>query len=172
MTPAEVITITAAVIALGCVLAAAIADIRRFEIPDGLSIALVATAIVYGLATPGFVWWSHIAAPLGFFALGLFVFSRGWMGGGDIKLMTGIAAWTGLEGLLAQFVATALAGGILALALIVARRVLASPALASRAFASRRAGMPRVFQSDAPLPYAIAIAAGTFWWAAKAWPIA
>ncbi|WP_439534954.1 prepilin peptidase, partial [Polymorphobacter sp.] len=66
-----------ALAALGCVIAAAIEDLRRFEIPDQLSIALVALAIAYGALTPGFDWLSHIAAPLAVFAIGLLLFARG-----------------------------------------------------------------------------------------------
>lgn len=158
----DIIAMFAAAAALGCVLLAALADVRRFEIPDGLSIVIAAAAVVYGFATPGFLWWSHIAAPLTFFALGLFVFTRGWMGGGDIKLMTAIAAWTGAQGFLLLFVGVALSGGVLALSLLAARSALAGrPA----------SNTPRVFHTDAPLPYAVAIAAGTLWWAAQAWPV-
>lgn len=153
-----------AAIALACLLAAAVSDIARFEIPDGLSIALLATAVAYGFATPGFGWLSHLAAPLVMFGVGLFIFSRGWMGGGDIKLLVALAAWTGLGGLPLQLASVAIAGGGLSLVLILARGGMAH---AGRAPAE----LPRVFHPDAPLPYAVAIAAGTLWWAAAAWPI-
>ncbi len=145
--------------ALGCVVAAAISDLRRFLIPDELSIALLVLALAYGLVTPGFDWVSHIVAPLGFFAIGLVVFARGWMGGGDIKLLTALAAWSGLHGLLPLLVGVALAGGVVALFLLIARRV--------------RAGKPgpRLFERGAPLPYAVAILGGVLWWATIAWPI-
>lgn len=153
-----------ALLALACLFAAAIADMWRFEIPDGLSIALLVTAAGYGIVTPGFGWISHIAAPLIMFGVGLLLFSRGWMGGGDIKLLVAIAAWTGLSGLPLQLVGVALAGGGLALVLLAVR--------GSLALAGRDAeNMPRLFQKDAPLPYAVAIAAGTCWWAWTVWPV-
>jgi prepilin peptidase CpaA len=158
------IAIAMALAALVCVLAAAVADMRRFEIPDGLSIALLVTAAGYGFFTPGFGWISHIAAPLIMFGIGLLMFSRGWMGGGDIKLLIAIAAWTGLSGLPLQLVGVALAGGGLALVLIVVRAGLARNGRDT-------AHMPRLFQADAPLPYAVAIAAGTIWWAWSVWPV-
>jgi prepilin peptidase CpaA len=151
-----------AIAALACLVAAAIADIRAYEIPDGLSIALLATAIGYGVLTPGFGWLSHGAAVLLMFGIGLLLFARGWMGGGDVKLLVAVAGWTGLSGLVGQLTAVALAGGMLALVLIIARR----------GFAGRPAEtLPKLFRPDAPLPYAIAIAAGTGWWAQTAWPI-
>ncbi len=153
-----------ALLALACVLAAAVADMYCFEIPDSLSIALLVTAAGYGLVTPGFGWLSHIAAPLIMFGVGLLLFSRGWMGGGDIKLLVAIAGWTGLSGLPLQLVGVALAGGVLALVLLTVRGGLAR---AGRGTAQ----LPRMFQKDAPLPYAVAIAAGTCWWAWTFWPV-
>jgi prepilin peptidase CpaA len=99
------------------------------------------------------------------FAAGALLFAIGWMGGGDIKLLTGTAAWVGLKGLPLQLAGVALAGGLLSLVLILVRA------------GCRRAGiqpehMPRIFRPDAPLPYAVAIAAGTFWWAWRFWPAA
>ena len=148
-----------ALAALACVVAAAICDVRAFEIPDELSIALVVLALVYGALTPGFAWISHIAAPALVFAVGLLLFARGLMGGGDIKLLTALAAWTGFQGLLPLLLGISLAGGALALVLLAARRLLAGrPA-------------PRVFAADAPIPYAVAILGGTLWWASLAWPV-
>ena len=156
------IAVGLALVALACVLWAAVCDVRVFEIPDSLTIILLVTAAGYGLVTPGFNWLSHIAAPALFFAIGLFVFARGWMGGGDIKLMTGIAAWTGLAQLLPQLLGTAIAGGLVTLVLLLARKA---------AVGRDPATTPRLFHGDAPIPYAVAIAIGTCWWAYGAWPV-
>lgn len=151
-------------IALACLVAAAIADMRTFEIPDALSIALLATAVGYGLATPGFAWLWHAAAVLVMFGLGLLLFSRGWMGGGDIKLLVALAGWTTLQGLPLQLAFVAIAGGGLALVLIIARRGLAAAGRAPDR-------VPKMFRNDAPLPYAVAILAGAAWWARLALPL-
>ncbi len=148
-------------VALACVVIGAVCDVRRFEIPDTLSVVLLVTAAIFGFLHPGFGWFSHIGAALLMFLFGLLAFSRGWLGGGDIKLMTGISAWTGLAGLPLLFVALSLAGGALAILLLGVRKVLSGRDPAT---------LPRVFQSDAPLPYAVAIAAGTLWWAVTAYP--
>ena len=153
-----------AVIALASVVAAPVFDLLRYEIPDSLSIIILAAAIGYGMVTPGFGWLSHFASGALVFVVGLLAFARGWMGGGDVKLLAAIGAWTGLAGLPMQWIATAIAGGVLALVMIVMRRGLALAGVdLTRA--------PRLFQRDAPLPYAVAIAAGTLWWAARAWPV-
>lgn len=141
-------------VAFAVVLGAAAIDVTRFEIPDSASIAVVTLAAAFGLLHPGFAWWSHLAAPGLMFGFGLLAFSRGWLGGGDVKLMTAVAAWTGLAGLPLMFVATSIAGGVLALVLMLVRR---SAGLAG-------GGNARLLHRDAPLPYAVAIAAGTGWW--------
>lgn len=151
-------------VALACVIAAPVFDLMRFEIPDMLSIVIVAAAIAYGLVAPEFDWLSHLASTAIVFAGGLLLFARNWMGGGDVKLLTAIASWTGLGGLPLQLVATSLAGGVLALVLIIVRR-------AYQGAGTDQMTIPRLFRFDAPLPYGVAIAAGTCWWALQAWPI-
>lgn len=145
--------------ALLCVVVGAVWDMVKFEIPDELSIIIIVLAALYGLTTPGFGWLSHIAAPLIFFAIGLLLFARGWMGGGDIKLLTALSAWTGLAGLPLFLVGTALAGGLLAFVLLVGRRLNAD------------AQGPRLFHPGAPLPYAVAILGGTAYFAWQVWRV-
>lgn len=145
-------------------LIAALCDIRRFEIPDSLSVAILALAVAYGLTQPGFPWLWHGASFLVMFAIGAGLFAMGWMGGGDVKLLTAAAAWTTLKGLPMMLGGILLAGGLLAAIL-----------LASRAVAKRRGAgadeLPGPLREGAPLPYAIAIAGGIFWWVWRAWPI-
>lgn len=149
--------------ALLCLVVGAGFDLARFEIPDTLSILLLAGALLYGLLTPGFAWGSHALAVLALFAVGLLLFALGWMGGGDVKLLTAFAAWTGLSGLPLFLTGVALAGGALALLLLLARSGLK---LAGRAAQD----MPRLFRPGAPLPYAVAITAGGLFWAWRSWP--
>ena len=85
-----------AYLALALVLGAAVFDTMRFEIPDWVSIVVVVLAAMHGVLHPGFVWWSHLLAPFLMFGFGLLAFARGWLGGGDVKLMTALAGWTGV----------------------------------------------------------------------------
>lgn len=133
---------------------AALIDAVRFEIPNRTSLGILALALVFGALDPHFDWWSHLAALLAMFSFGLLAFSRNWLGGGDVKLMTAIAAWTGLPGLPMMFIATSIAGGVLALAMLVVRR--------SNMFGGCLGVVAA--RPAAPVPYAIAIASGTLWW--------
>jgi prepilin peptidase CpaA len=145
-------------------LVACVCDLRRFEIPDRLSILLLTTALLFGVVTPGFAWGWHAAGLAMMCVLGLGLFAIGWMGGGDIKLMMGMSAWTGLFGLPAFILGTVLAGGALAAVLLVSR--------AGFSLAGFEAGrMPGPLRPGAPMPYAIAIAGGAFWWASRALPL-
>ena len=149
-----IVTEAAAFAALFIVAWAAAIDAVKFEIPDSASLAIGALALIFCLLEPGIVWWSHLGAPLLMFGFGLLAFSRGWLGGGDVKLMTAVAAWTGLAGFALMFIATSIAGGLLALVLMIARRLATAQ--------DERRG--RVSQPAKPLPYAVAIALGTLWW--------
>ncbi len=143
-------------LAAGAVVAAAAIDVRRYEIPDALPAIVAATAIADGLLTAHFGWLAHGAAGMAMFGFGLFAFGRGWLGGGDVKLMTALALWTGLAQLPVLLLGIALGGGVLVLLIHLSRLVL---------FAGLdEPHRPRVTRRDQPLPYAVAIAAGTLWW--------
>lgn len=145
-------------------LAAAGFDLWRFEIPDTITIVIIIAAVLFGLGTPGFAWASHAAAGGAFFAFGLLAFARGWLGGGDVKVMTGCACWASLATLAEQVVLIALAGGVLALVLILVRRSLALAGVAGD-------DAPRLIRVGADLPYAVAIAGGMAAWACRHLPL-
>lgn len=145
-------------------LIAAACDIRRFEIPNRLSVAILLLAVAFGFTQPDFPWLWHGASFLVMFAFGAGLFALGWMGGGDVKLLAAAAAWTTLKGLPMMLGSILVAGGVLAAFL-----------LAARAIAKRRGApadtLPGPLRQGAPLPYAIAIAGGLFWWAWRVWAL-
>ena len=144
-------------VALGCVAAAALADVRSFEIPDHWSIAVAALFAAFAVAAlPLADWWPHAVAGGGLFLGGALLFSRGWLGGGDVKLLAACAVWTGFDGLATLLGGTVLCGAVLALAALVARRT-AGPAASYPAFVE-----------GGPLPYAVAILGGALLCAAQA----
>jgi prepilin peptidase CpaA len=146
------------------VLASAGFDLWRFEIPDTLTILIIAGAVLFGLGTPGFNWAQHAAAGGIFFAFGLLAFTRGWLGGGDVKIMTGCACWATLGNLAEQAVMIALAGGVLALVLMLLRRSLALAGVTGD-------DAPRLIRVGADLPYAVGIAGGMAVWAMRHLPL-
>ena len=145
------------------VLASAAFDLRTYEIPDTITVVIIIGAVIFGYATPGFDWASHAAAGGIFFAFGLLAFARGWLGGGDVKVMTGCACWATLGNLAEQVVLIAIAGGGLAVILIVLRRGLALAGVTGD-------DAPRLVQVGAHLPYAVAIAAGMMVWSLRHLP--
>jgi prepilin peptidase CpaA len=146
------------------VLASAGFDLWRFEIPDTLTITIMAGAVLFGLGTPGFAWASHAAAGGAFFVFGLLAFTRGWLGGGDVKIMTGCACWASLGTLAEQVVLIAIAGGVLALVLMLLRRSLAMAGVTGD-------DAPRLVRVGADLPYAVGIAGGMAVWVWRHVPI-
>ncbi len=100
---------------------AAVSDIRRFKVANALTISLLVSGLAYHAATTG---WPGLArstagAAFGFFVL-ILPYTLGGMGGGDVKLLTGIGAWLGLPLTYEVLIASALAGGVYALLLAIA----------------------------------------------------
>jgi prepilin peptidase CpaA len=99
------------------------------------------------------------------FALLLILYSRGYMGGGDVKLLGALSIGLSFTPLLQLLTLTALAGGVLALIHLI-MRLLPYPKLAPvgsslvrRVYAVERWRHLR----HAPLPYGVAIACGGIW---------
>ena len=101
------------------------------------------------------------------FVLALFCWRRGWLGGGDVKLLAAATLTVpplAVGGLLA---AVALAGGVLAALYLLLGAVL--PPVRARAPERSASGLGRILRRErrriarrGPVPYAAAIAAGTF----------
>ena len=86
------------------------------------------------------------------------------LGGGDVKVMTGCACWATLGTLAAQVVLIAIAGGVLALVLMLLRRGLAVAGVTGD-------NAPRLVQVGADLPYAVGIAGGMAVWGWRFLPL-
>jgi prepilin peptidase CpaA len=150
-------------LALACLVAAVVRDVTRFEIPDLVSGILLASAFLYGWGHPDFGWTAHLTAPVLVTLVGSIVFARGWMGGGDIKMLAATSAWTGFSGLPLQLALVAVAGGVLAVFLLLLRKI---------AWHNPEGGIgPRLLAATGPLPYAVAISTGSVIWAWQAYPL-
>lgn len=130
-----------------CVLLAiaAISDLRSYTIPNWLSIALLALFLLQMLVhPPGLAAIAlHIAAAVPVFVLATMLFMRGAFGGGDVKLLSSLALWVGLVDLPRLLLVMALSGGVLAVIILVVRRLAST----NGRIADRR------------VPYGVAIAA-------------
>ena len=143
----------ALLIATTAIIAAALSDGSHYLIPNRYPAAIVVAFLLFSIGSPMQVWLPSLAVGAGLFALGTLFFARGVMGGGDVKLLSAIGLWAGVDRLALLMLVTALVGGVLALVKLipVSRLVPASPDIAD---AGWRAWL------NHPIPYGIAIAAG------------
>jgi len=142
--------------------AAAASDVRSRRIPNALTGALAVAGVVTAGATRGLSGAGIALAILAVsLAAGTYAFSRGWFGGGDIKLLA--AGCCGLTPALAAdfLIFTALCGGLLSLyALATSQRMVT--ALITR----------QLPQTGERLPYAVAAAGGALLlWVALLCPV-
>jgi prepilin peptidase CpaA len=117
-------------------------DLRHRIIPDAVPVVIAVLAAVkwaaIGLLSPAL--WA-VAAAVAIFALAAFAFARGWMGGGDVKLMAAVAFLLGAPAAPRFLLVMALIGGALAVVMLALRP-------------RRPAGEPP------SVPYGVAIALG------------
>ncbi|WP_338833501.1 A24 family peptidase [Bradyrhizobium septentrionale] len=139
-------------------------DVATRLIRNEICLALALLGIVSQLASPMQVAQSLIVAAILFLLL-LVIYTRGSIGGGDVKLLVALAVGLPLAGVVQLLTITALAGGVLALAHLVMRN-LPYPRLApaGSSFARRVYAVERWRHlRHAPLPYGVAIACGGIW---------
>lgn len=139
-----------------CMVFAALSDLLWMTIANWVSLLLVA---VFALVAPltGMDWTAygwHFAAGAVVLAVTFALFVAGAMGGGDAKLLSATAVWMGFNlQLLDYLTVTALAGGILTLAIIVYRRSALATRAGDNLFLRHLAGARGV-------PYGIALGLG------------
>jgi Flp pilus assembly protein protease CpaA len=139
-------------------------DIATRLIRNEICLALALLGVAAQLADPMQVAQSLIAASILLLLL-LVIYQRGWIGGGDVKLLVALAVGLPLIGVIQLLTITALAGGVLALVHLMMRYLPypklapAGSSLARRVYAIERWRHLR----HAPLPYGVAIACGGIW---------
>ena len=157
-----------ALVQAGCLIAfaalllvAAWQDLRTMSIADRLSLGVAAAFLVWALAglAGGTLSWLAIgwavACALGVFAGSTLLFAIGALGGGDVKLLAVASLFAG-PGLMADFImVTALAGGLLGVAVMAGAPI--GPLAAAAGETTLRTRLRR------GLPYGPAIAAGGLW---------
>jgi len=127
--------------------AAAVVDLKKREIPHVVVIAIGVLAIPFWWSTH-LSLWPDVALQLGVALLVLFLFTlafmRGWMGGGDVKLLAVLALWLPWQAVIALLVIMSFAGGALTIATVIHHRM------------KKAGGAPEV-------PYGVAIAFAGIW---------
>jgi prepilin peptidase CpaA len=148
-------------------LAAAFSDIRRFQIPNAIPLAL---ALLYPIFT---ISASNLPNPFAallvamiVLAVGAGAFAAGLFGAGDVKLMAAVALWTGASACLDFIVLTSIAGALFGLLLLTRRGAalvarLQAPGAGSSAISAELPNLVEVPAMSAwrqPVPYGVAIA--------------
>jgi prepilin peptidase CpaA len=135
---------------------AALSDFLSFKIPNVISILLV---LLYFIALLPLNWdfsqlVSNLATAAGILAICFLLFLRGYIGGGDAKLLAAISLWTGVESLSTFIFFTTLSGGGIAL-LLIGFRYFDLPKMLKRICCIKQ-----LYDEKTYVPYAIAIAGG------------
>ena len=140
-------------------------DLATRMIPDAVPAALFLTGLVLrGHDSIGAAGVSLVVAVLIFVMLAA-LHAQGWLGGGDVKLVSGVAAGLAPHAVILFLIATGIAGGVLAAVHLVLRR-LPGPTWVP----PPTVGLVRVWRAErwriarrGPLPYGVAIACGGAW---------
>jgi len=155
---------------------AALTDLRERRIPNWMTGGTAALYPIYVALSPTPVAWiGALGLAVLVFLVGLGLFAREIVGGGDVKLIAVMSLWAGLEQFVPFALVTALTGGALGMACLWCQRWngllqahltglgLLAPAGRPNAEASAPSSEPPAAESATgpiTLPYGIAIAAG------------
>lgn len=153
-----------------CAAMGSITDVRSRRVPN----LLTGPAMLAGLALHfAFGGWHGmlLAAAAGSICGAIFLvfFIAGGMGAGDVKLITAIGCLVGMSNIVSVLALTAIAGGVMAVGLAVARGQLKQTLFNVGALASHHTTqglkphpeLNVLNKNTLRLPYALAIAAGT-----------
>jgi len=100
-------------------------DLSSRIIPNRLNALIALLAIAWWLANG--LGWADILAQIGLSIGVLLVFAlffhMGWMGGGDVKLLAGLALWLPVEKMAGLLVWMAIGGGVLTVVILAVHRL-------------------------------------------------
>lgn len=161
---------------------AVINDVLSYRIPNVACAALALLypawlAVAWPAEDPLLTVGLHLAVGFSTLVAGFVLFSLRAFGAGDAKLLAAVALWAGPAGIFDLVIYTAIAGGLLAVAVLLLRRLaqvfepqllalqLMLAGLATRMFPrpASVAGAPRPTRHTSfarPIPYGVAIAVG------------
>ncbi len=164
MSAFHLLTIVPLAAGVALLLAAALHDIAARTVPNGMALALAIAGLLSRIAD-GTILMSVVAG-LSVFLAATVCWRRGWMGGGDVKLLGAVATMVPPHAVFSLLAFIAFAGGGLALIYLAGRRRAGKRRTETPG--RRPSGLPaRVLRAESwrmrrggPLPYACAIAAG------------
>lgn len=148
---AHLVTFGLAALLLGL---AAWHDAQRYKIPNGISLALLLLFPIYLLtAERPLPWVQHLVIGGIVLGLGFLMFAKNIVGAGDVKLLAVTSLWAGPQQIALFVITTAIAGGLLGLAVAV---------IAWRRNTKLLAKGESIALAKVPIPYGIAIAVGGY----------
>ena len=131
---------------------AAVQDAVQLKISNWITLCVLGLAVA-AIALTGVrveLWENGVVFAI-VLVIGIALFSRQVLGGGDVKLFSAVALWTDFDGALPLIASILLCGGLLALFILFLR-----------AFSWKRiAAHVKTLQPRSGIPYGIAIAAGS-----------
>jgi prepilin peptidase CpaA len=132
---------------------AAAFDLFTMTIPNKISLALVAAFFVVAplAGLPWDVIGIHVATGALILVAGFICFLRGWVGGGDAKLLAASALWLGFDSLPNFLLTVGLLGGVLSLMILAYRRMPQGESFGP-------SWLIRLHSKDSGVPYGLAIA--------------
>lgn len=141
-----------ALVFAGLLLVAAAEDAMRLRISNVTVLLVIfaasAAAVMEGVQL---ALWQNLVVFVVLLVAGTPLFAAGKLGGGDVKLLAAVGLWFSVKSAATMLIAVLLAGGVLALIVLVLRAFSWSEAARERAVILRPKG---------GIPYGVAIAAG------------
>ncbi len=115
--PVWVVTVT--------LIVAAVIDGWKLKVPNWITYPMVLSGWAYSALLSESPGWEGLLWSIGGTAVGLGLllplYAIGGMGAGDVKLLAGVGAWVWATNTVYAFVVTALVGGVIAVAMVLAR---------------------------------------------------
>lgn len=156
---------------LALLILAALTDLRERRLPNWQTASAASLYPLYLMVAPvPTAWLSAVGLALVVGAVGVLLFSRELIGGGDVKLIAAMSLWAGLDHFATFALVTSLTGGIMSVAVLWFQRWspriqvhlagLGLAAASARPDATATDGAAGPAPAPVTLPYGIAIAAG------------
>ncbi len=142
------------------VIFAAFTDLFSMTIPNRITLFLVAGFLILAPFAPGMTlatFGMHVAAGALVLAVTFALFALRVIGGGDAKLLAAVALWVGWEQLPMYVLLAGVAGGALAVALLMFRAVPLPLRLAKEVW------LERLHRPRGDIPYGIALSAAALY---------